>query len=111
VIEPAPTAAAAAERRGLRRGLAEVVGCSLLVTTAAAIVATLVALPGPLEWSVAFVIARWICVAVLLVLPLAHQVVVRTGRSWRLPWVLQTPATALLLTVESIGFDILSAQL
>ncbi len=99
------------ERRGFRRGLLEVVGCSLLVTSAAAIVATFASMAGSFEWSVAFVIARWICVAILLVLPLLHQITMRAGVSWRLPWVLQTPATALLLTAESIAFDIISAQL
>jgi FtsH-binding integral membrane protein len=105
-------AAAPTERRSFSHGLRSVVICSLLVTLAAAIVATLVAAAAPdLRWSVAFVVARWLCVAALLVTPLLHQVVVRLGGSWRMPWVLQTPATALLLTTESILLDILSARL
>lgn len=104
-------ATTAAPRRTFLVGTRDVIACSLLVTTAAAIVATLVATPSDLQWSIAFVVARWTCVAVLLLTPLLHQVVVRTGRTWRMPWVLQTPATAIVLTVESILLDILSARL
>lgn len=93
------------------RGLRDVVLCSLLVTTSAALVALVVAVPLDVDWSVAFVIARWLFVAALLMTPLVHQVVMRLGGAWRMPWVLQTPATALVLTVESILLDILSARL
>lgn len=99
------------EPRGVARGVRQVVACSLLVTAAAAAVASLVAIPADVRWSLAFVIARWLCVAALLVTPLVHQLAVRLGASWRMPWVLQTPATALLLTCESIALDILSARL
>lgn len=100
------------ERRTFGHGLRSVIACSLLVTAAAALVATLVSAAAPeLRWSVAFVVARWLCVAALLVTPVVHQLVVRLGGSWRMPWVLRTPATALLLTVESIALDILSARL
>lgn len=97
--------------RGVARGARQVVACSLLVTAAAAAVASLVTIPADVRWSLAFVIARWLCVAALLVTPLVHQLAVRLGASWRMPWVLQTPATALLLTCESIALDILSARL
>jgi FtsH-binding integral membrane protein len=100
------------QRRTFSHGLRSVVACSLLVTLAAALVATLVSAAAvDLRWSVAFVVARWLCVAALLVTPLVHQIVVRLGGSWRMPWVLQTPATALVLTTESILLDILSARL
>jgi hypothetical protein len=104
---PAPTPA----RRTFTRGLRDVVICSLLVTASAAVVATAIALPADLRWSLTFVIVRWLCVAALLATPLIHQAIVRLGGTWRMPWVLQTPATALVLTVESILLDILSARL
>lgn len=108
VLAPAPVSL---ERRGFARGARDVVACSLLVTAAAAVVATIVAVPIDARWSLVFVIARWLCVAALLVTPLVHQAAVRLGATWRMPWVLQTPATALLLTCESIALDILSARL
>lgn len=104
-------AAATPDRRGFARGTRDVVACSLLVTAAAAIVASVVAIPVDARWSIVFIIARWLCVAALLATPLVHQVAVRLGASWRMPWVLQTPATALVLTCESIALDILSARL
>jgi hypothetical protein len=97
--------------RTFSRGLRDVVLCSLLVTTSAALVALVVAVPLDVDWSVVFVIARWLFVAALLMTPLVHQAVMRLGGAWRMPWVLQTPATALVLTVESILLDILSARL
>jgi len=93
------------------RRVRDVVLCSLLVTTLAALVALAAHVFGDVRWSLAFVVARWIFVAALLVTPLVHQVATRLGAAWRMPWVLQTPATALLLTCESIAFDILSARL
>ena len=85
--------------------------CSLLVTTTAALVALVLMIVADARWSLAFVITRWIFVAALLVTPLIHQLTSRLGATWRMPWVLQTPATALLLTIESIALDILSARL
>lgn len=98
-------------RRSLRRGAGAVILCSLLVTAAAALVALVALLATDARWSLAFVIARWLFVAALLATPLVHQVATRLGATWRMPWALQTPATALLLTCESIAFDIVSAQL
>ena len=89
----------------------DVVLCSLAVTATAALVALAVHLGSDVRWSLAFVIARWIFVAALLVTPIVHQAATHLGATWRMPWVLQTPATALLLTCESIAFDIVSAQL
>lgn len=89
----------------------DVVLCSLLVTATAALVALVVHLGADVRWSLAFVVARWCFVAALLVTPLVHQAATRLGATWRMPWVLQTPATALLLTGESIAFDVVSAQL
>lgn len=99
------------QRRTLASGTRAVVACSLLVTAAAALVALAVAQLAGTRWSLAFVIARWCFVAVLLATPLLHQLVVRMGATWRMPWALRTPATALLLTCESIALDILSARL
>lgn len=83
---------------------------SLSVTTAAALVAGVVALASDTRFLLAFVILRWCLVAVLLATPLIHQASMRLGATWRLPWALRTPATALLLTCEFICFDIVSAQ-
>jgi hypothetical protein len=100
-----------AAERTFGSGLRDVVLCSIGVTTMAAAVALpLAALLGE-RWSLVFVIVRWLCVAALLATPLLHQVLVRMGVTWRMPWVLQTPATALVLTLESIALDILSARL
>lgn len=106
VLEPAPP------RPGtLRRRIAEVVACSLAVTALAALAGLAVAIPTDVRWNYAFVIARWICIFSLILVAVANQVADRTGRSWRAPWVLRTPATVLLLMCESIGFDIVSARL
>ncbi|MEO6867155.1 MAG: hypothetical protein ABI200_03965 [Gaiellales bacterium] len=104
-------AAAVAPKRTFRSGVRDVVVCSLLVTIAAALVALAIAQTTDARWSLVFVISRWLCVAILLATPLLHQIAVRFGAKWRMPWVFATPATALLLTVESIAFDILSARL
>lgn len=97
--------------RSIRRKVVEVVACSLTVTVAAAIAATIIAAIIDERWSLVFVIARWLCVAALLVTPLVHQLATRAGVQRRMPWVFQTPATALLLTAESIALDIISAHL
>lgn len=96
--------------RSLRRKIFEVVACSLSVTTAAAAVASILYFLIEQRWSLIFVVARWICVAALLITPLMHQALTRFGIKHRIPWVFQTPATALLLTLESITLDIISAH-
>jgi hypothetical protein len=93
------------------RRIGEVVACALLVTALAALVGLAVAIPTEVRWNYAFVIARWICIFTMILVAVASQVAERTGRSWRAPWVFRTPATVLLLTCESIAFDIVSAQL
>lgn len=97
--------------RTMSRRVGEVVACSLLVTALAALAGLAVAAPTDVRWNYAFVIARWICIFTLILVAVANQVAERTGRSWRAPWVLRTPATVLLLVCESIAFDIASAQL
>ncbi|MCW2921365.1 MAG: hypothetical protein JWL76_1239 [Thermoleophilia bacterium] len=92
------------------RRIGEVVACSLVVTALAALVGLAVAISTDVRWNYAFVIARWICIFTLILVAVVNQVAERTGRSWRAPWVLRTPATVLLLMCESIGFDIISAQ-
>lgn len=93
------------------RRVSDVVACSLVVTALAALAGLAVAAATDVHWNYAFVIARWICIFTLILVAVASQVSERTGRTWRAPWVLRTPATVLLLTVESIAFDIVSAQL
>ncbi len=93
------------------RRIGEVVACSMLVTALAALIGLAVAIPTDVRWNYAFVIARWICIFTLILVAVADQVSERSGRAWRAPWVLRTPATVLLLMCESIGFDIVSAQL
>jgi hypothetical protein len=61
------------------------------------------------DFLVTFVVIRWVVVLILLTAPLAHRLLVRSGRH-ALPLPFQTPVTALLLTCESICFDIISAQ-
>lgn len=87
-----------------------VVLLSVLVTAGAAIIALVPATAFDVRWSLAFVYVRWGVVFALLALPLAHQVAARRGHAWLLPWALRTPATALLLTIEGIAWDIVSAQ-
>ncbi|MCW2925708.1 MAG: hypothetical protein JWM98_3112 [Thermoleophilia bacterium] len=108
---PATPAPERADGRSRARSVRDVVACSLLVTASAAVVALVAAVGFDVRWSLGFVVARWIFVAVLLATPLLHQLAVRAGIGWPMPWVLSTPATAVLLTVESIAFDIASAQL
>ena len=86
-------------------------GLSLLVTVAAALLALVLRAAIGTDWSYVFVVSRWLVVFALLLLPLAHQVVVRRGGSWNLPWALRTPATGLLLTIEGVAWDILAANL
>lgn len=93
------------------RRVGEVVVCSLVVTAFAALAGLAVSVPFDVRWNYAFVIARWICIFTLILVAVANQVAERTGRSWRAPWVLRTPATVLLLVCESIAFDIASARL
>lgn len=93
------------------RRLRSVVLLSIAVTAVAALVAVVPALAFDVRWSLAFVYLRWGVVFALLTLPLAHQLAVRRGRTWELAWGLRTPATGLLLTVEGIVWDIVSAQL
>lgn len=88
-----------------------VVLLSIVVTVAAALVALVPALVLDTRWSYAFVMTRWMVVFALLALPLVHQVARRRGSTWSLPWGLRTPATGLLLTLEGIAWDIVSAQL
>ena len=88
-----------------------VVLLSVVVTAAAALVATVPAAIFETRWSYAFVMTRWMVVFALLALPLLHQLARRRGSAWSLPWGLRTPATGLLLTVEGIAWDIVSAQL
>lgn len=98
-------------QRSRARAAGEVVLCSLFVTAAASLVAAAGAALADARWSLMFVIARWCFVAALLATPVIHQIAVRFGAGTRMPWALQTPATALLLTTESIVFDIASARL
>lgn len=79
-------------------------------TTLAAVAALVAMLSVDARFSVVFVVLRWCIVAVLLATPLVHQLTSRMI-GWRLPWALTTPLTALVLTTESIAFDIISAQL
>jgi len=110
---PLATSSALAEptRRSLGRATRDIVLFSLSVTALAALAALAVAFIGDTRWSLAFVVIRWSIVAVLLATPLAHQIAIRWGVGFRMPWAMRTPATALLLTTESIMFDIISAQL
>ena len=83
----------------------------MVVTLLAALAGFVVSLVSGAHWNYAFVIARWICIFSLILVAVASQVSERRGWAWRAPWVLRTPATVLLLMVESIGFDIVSANL
>jgi hypothetical protein len=83
---------------------------SIAVTATCAPVGALIALATGTRFMLAFVMLRWLVVLVLLVTPILYRTIfVRQG--WTLPYVMQTPLTALLLTIESIGVDILSARL
>ena len=83
---------------------------SLAVTAAAAAFALVLRAAIGSDWSYVFVITRWMVVFGLLALPLVHQAIVRSGRTWDLPWSLRTPATGLLLTLEGIAWDIVAAN-
>lgn len=94
-----------------RHRVLEVVACSLLVTGLAALVGLGVAATSDVRWNYAFVITRWIFIFGFILAAAVGQVAERRGATWSIPWVVRTPATVLLLMVESIGFDIISAQL
>lgn len=85
-------------------------GLSLAVTAAAALFSLALRAIAGTDWSVVFVVSRWMVVFALLLLPLVHQLVVRSGRTWDLPWSLRTPATGLLLTIEGIAWDIIASN-
>ena len=100
----------AAAARPLSRRATEVIACSLLVSALAAFAGLVVALASDVRWNYAFVVARWICIFTLILVAAAGQLAERRSWSWSTPWVLRTPATVLLLVVESIAFDIISAN-
>lgn len=111
VIEPVLPATRLDDLRPSRRdAVRNVVLFSLSITAASALLALGVASVSATRWSLAFVVLRWIIVAALIATPLIHQVARRFGAQWTMPYALRTPATALLLTCESIAFDILSAH-
>lgn len=95
-------------QRSLRQRLVPVLVFSLSVTACAGLVALLLDVVGGLDGLLAFVYLRWGVVFTLIATPIVH----RTARGrLPLPYVLQTPFTALLLTCESIVVDIVIAQL
>lgn len=97
--------------RFLRR-LAEVVACSLAVTALGAIAGLAWHLATGTRWALAFVIARWILIAGILLLPVLHARLVQRDPDRRgVPWALRTPWTPLLLVCESVVIDIVSARL
>ena len=111
-LAPTTPAAAPTRERSLGRAALEVLVFSLAVSASAALVALALWATTEVRFNLAFVYLRWGMVAVLFSTPLLHQLLVRVRPGAPgLPLVLRTPATALVLTVESIGFDILSAQL
>ena len=93
------------------RRVLEVVACSLLVTCLAALVGFGWHAAFGTRWALAFVIARWIFIACILLLPFVQLALTRRGSARSIPWALRTPWTPLLLTVESVVIDIVSAQL
>lgn len=103
-------ASAPLPQRTFKRMARDVIFFSLGTTTIAAFCALGAAAFTDVRFSVTFVILRWCVVAALLATPLIHQLTSR-AIGWRLPWALATPLTALVLTTESICFDIISAQL
>ncbi|MCB0878842.1 MAG: hypothetical protein KDC46_07665 [Thermoleophilia bacterium] len=107
--QPESTTVDAAPARG-RSQWWSALGLSLLVTAAAALFSLALKLTAGTDWSVVFVVSRWMVVFALLLLPLLHQLVVRRGSTWNLPWSLRTPATGLLLTIEGIAWDIIAAH-
>jgi hypothetical protein len=86
----------------------DVVIFSVLITCASAVFAGLASVVWDAEFSVIFVITRWCVVGVLILTPLLSQL---TRGRLPIPLAMRTPWTALLLTVESIAFDILSANI
>ncbi|MBC7461474.1 MAG: hypothetical protein H7287_08935 [Thermoleophilia bacterium] len=107
---PHPTAPVAAQPLTRGRAVLEVVAFSLSTTVASAVLALGASLVSDVRWSIAFVVLRWLIVAALVATPLVHQVARRFNVGWTMPYALRTPATAVLLTCESIAFDILSAH-
>ncbi|MCW2956312.1 MAG: hypothetical protein JWO69_1181 [Thermoleophilia bacterium] len=98
------------DRRGFWPALGELLLVSLGITALAALVAWPLAQALDQRWALVFVYARWLFIFALLLTPVLQQVAGRAGAAWRLPWALRTPATALLLTCESVAFDIISAS-
>lgn len=96
--------------RSRREAFRTVLLTSLAVTATCAPIAGIIALAAQQRFLTAFVILRWMVVLVLLLTPLLYRTLF-VRRSWSLPYVMQTPLTALFLTCESIVVDILSAQL
>lgn len=86
----------------------DVVVFSVSITCASAVFALIASFATDAAFSVIFVIARWCVVGVLILTPLLSQL--SRGRL-PIPLAMRTPWTALLLTIESIAFDILSARL
>lgn len=84
----------------------EIVAYSLLITAACAGIAVGVNPLAPKDFLYAFVLVRWIAVLVVWTVP----IVARIFPQLPVPRVARTPFTALALTIESIGFDILSAE-
>jgi hypothetical protein len=107
-VPPAQPLVEPARSRG--RAARDVVVFSLSITAASALLALAVDAVSATRWSLAFVVLRWVIVAALLATPLVQQIAQRFGATWKLPYALRTPATAVLLTCESIVFDIVSAH-
>jgi hypothetical protein len=84
---------------------------SLSVTAACALFALGISSVIGSDYLRTFIYLRWFAVLVLLVSPLVHRLVLAKHSNITLPWVMQTPATALLLAVESILVDIIVGQL
>lgn len=106
----APAGATLTAGRSRREALISVVIFSLCVTAVTGVAAAALWLVTGADFVLAFVLLRWTVVFILLVTPLVHQVLKR-WTTVRLPYVFQTPLTALLLTFESIIVDIIGAQL
>ena len=106
-LPPRPTRARATAGHPPRAPWYEIIAYSLLITAACAAVAVVVNPLAPQDFLYAFVLVRWIAVLVVWVVPLVSRIV----PAWPIPRVARTPFTALALTIESIGFDILSVHL
>lgn len=85
----------------------DIVLFSLAATTTSGIIALALYLATGLGFIVPFIVLRW-CVIALLV---AAPIVSRVFPALRIPAVLRTPITVLVLTCESIVVDIVGAQL